>query len=133
LDYFRDRTRILHTKRRGYGFIVASLLRSGAFVGVTTLEACEGDDLTLYGVNDRATIEVAGRKLDRPLCKPVQLFDDTFVILRHHELLKLKHIEAWIDNFEYTTEFRVPVPFEDRHPIWLDCRKIWQELERRRT
>jgi hypothetical protein len=27
----------------------------------------------------------------------------------------------------------VPVPFEDRHPIWQDCRKIWQELERRRT
>lgn len=97
------------------------------------MEACEGEDLTLYGVNDRATTEVAGRKLDRPLCKPVRLFDDTFVILRHPELLKLKHIESWIDNFEYTTEFRVPVPFEDRHPIWLDCRKIWQELERRRT
>lgn len=76
-----------------------------------------------------AQIEVAGQVLKRPLAV-ADIFGVTYEILRHPSLLVPPHVKHWIEDYEYTKEYKIPVPFEERHPCWLDMRNEWEALQK---
>jgi hypothetical protein len=44
----------------------------------------------------------------------------------HPERVMLPHIEAWVQEYEYTEHYRVPVAWTERHACWVECRDIWR-------
>jgi hypothetical protein len=82
-------------------------------------------------VREPSQIEVAGQVLDKPIARLDDFNGVSYVILRHPDCIIPPHIWAWVEDYEYTTEYRVPVPYQERHPCWLDMRKLWDQLIRR--
>ena len=99
------------------------------FRGVPALsEITTEQEEALYGVRVPAQIEVAGQTLDRPLVS-IDLGGITYKILRHPEVIIPPHIKEWIEDYEYTKEFKIPTPFADRNPVWLDLRKQYEAIK----
>ena len=72
-------------------------------------------------------IEVAGRFFDRPLVV-AEIYGVTYKIMRHPSLLIPAHITEWIKDYEYTKEYKIPTPYDDRHPCWLQLREEWESI-----
>jgi len=84
----------------------------------------------LYGVRSVALMKTASGNFERTLCKQVSVFGETYKIMRHPDLLVGRHIWKWIEDYEYTEEYKIPIPHEERHPAWLDFRKYWKEINK---
>ena len=99
------------------------------FSGVDRLDSIPENDHLLYGVNEPAQIETAGQYYDRSVAD-ITLFGVTYRIRRHPELLMLPHIDEWITDYKYTNKYKVPVPFESRHPCWIDLENEYEYIQK---
>jgi hypothetical protein len=93
---------------------------------VKSLHECTGVDIINFGVNEAVYIEVAGVKAVRPLAR-IDFEGVEYQVVRHPSLLVPATVTEWLKDYEYTKEYRVPVPYEDRHPCWLDAREVWKK------
>jgi len=91
---------------------------------VRSLSECSGVDMINYGISGPAYIEVAGQRIVKPLAR-IEYEGVEYRVIRHPDLLIPATVREWLNDYEYTTEFRVPVPYEERHPCWLDARRVW--------
>ena len=82
----------------------------------------------LYGVRESACTELAGLKFEKPIFKG-NIGGEVYEITRHPELLLSETATAWVRDFEYTEEFKIPVPYDDRHPCWLQMREEWRRIK----
>ena len=76
------------------------------------------------GLEGPAQIEAGGEWYLRPIAW-VKVFDTTYEVLRHPDLMRCDHIKSWVEEYEYTEHYKVPIPFEDRHPCWIQARNIY--------
>ena len=83
-----------------------------------------------WGRDDVARVETAVGYFERPLAE-VEYNGVMWVILRHPDLLIPDHIWQWIDDWKYTRRYRVPIPYIDRHPCWLDSAEILENILKR--
>ena len=91
-----------------------------------SLSDCTGVDNINFGVSEAAYIEVAGVKKVRPLAR-IDFEGVEYRVVRHPSLLIPATVTEWLKDYEYTKEYRVPVPYGERHPCWLDAREIWKK------
>ncbi len=85
--------------------------------------------MLLYGVRAPAQIETAGKYYDRDLVT-VDLSGTIYKIRRHPEKLIMDHIVAWARDYSYTQKYKVPVPFDERHPCWIDLEQDMEHIIR---
>jgi len=93
---------------------------------VKSLSDCTGVDNINFGVSEAAYIEVAGVKMVRPLAR-IDFGGVEYRVVRHPSLLIPATVTEWLKDYEYNKEYRVPVPYGERHPCWLDAREIWKK------
>lgn len=91
------------------------------------LSKCTGPVAIEHGVHEPKHIEVAGRKLKLILAECTFLGVD-YKIYRHPELLLSETVNSWKKDYEYTKDFHVAIPYEDRHPCWVDLSEMWGKV-----
>jgi hypothetical protein len=97
----------------------------GVFDGVDPKDTLDEREYLTYGVCEPARTEATG--LLKPLARITSL-GVTYHILRHPDLFQLDHIDAWLHNYDYTNEYKVPIDEDDRHPCWLDLRDEFKSV-----
>jgi hypothetical protein len=60
----------------------------------------------------------------------VNLFGVSYDIVAHPSLLVADHIDVFLDEVDYTEEYKPAVLYEDRHPIWLELKKEWDMIRK---
>jgi hypothetical protein len=50
----------------------------------------------------------------------------THVLRRHPKLYNMKHIDEWIQEYRYTEQYKVPVPYEERSPLWIQAKNVYE-------
>ena len=83
----------------------------------------------LYGVHQDACKIVGGRSYRRPLAR-VSVFGEVYEVVRHPLLLVTDTVTAWLEDYLYTQEYKVPIPWVDRHNCWVQAKKIYEEVKR---
>ncbi len=80
-----------------------------------------------YGVSEPSQVEVAGQILPKSV-EVFALFGVTYKVRRHPSLLRMKHIDLWIKEYEYLQEFKTHVPTDERHLCWLELREQYNAI-----
>ena len=65
-----------------------------------------------------------GNWYDMPIAI-IPIGDVTYRIMRHPEVLRMKHISDFAEDYHYTEHYKIPVPFEERHSCWIEARNIY--------
>lgn len=92
-----------------------------------SLAEAAADPRDTWGVRQPTRLEVAGQVFDRPLLR-FPFRGVTYEILRHPSLLVPETIQEWLQDYQYTQEYKVPIPYAQRHPVWVELANMYREV-----
>ncbi len=86
-------------------------------------------DKVKFGVSKPSQTDATGQILPKSV-EIFTLFGVTYKVRRHPDLLRMKHIDLWVKDYEYLQEFTTHVPTDERHLCWLELREQYNATVR---